>query len=66
MDHTSIKLNNLSLWIGWAGAFGISLVANFQETSVFRVHMTGALLAFGLGTVYLWTQVWFDSLKMEI
>ncbi len=31
-------------------------MANFQETAVFRVHLTGALLAFGVGSVYLWTQ----------
>ena len=39
MDAISIKLNRLSLWIGWLGAFGISLVANFQETSVLKVHI---------------------------
>ena len=26
----------------------------FQETNVLAVHLTGALMAFGLGTVYAW------------
>jgi hypothetical protein len=32
-------------------------VANFQETSVLNVHLAGAMIAFGLGTVFLWSQV---------
>ncbi|KAK7076726.1 DNA damage-regulated autophagy modulator protein [Halocaridina rubra] len=52
-----VKLNRLGLLIGSLAALGISLVANFQETNVFFVHITGALMAFGLGTVYIWVQV---------
>jgi hypothetical protein len=52
-----IKINLLGLYLGWVGAFGISIVANFQETAVFNVHLTGALMAFGVGSLYLWTQV---------
>jgi len=50
-------INYLSLGVGWLGAVGLSIVANFQETEVFVVHMTGAFMAFGFGTVYLWSQV---------
>lgn len=46
------RLNRISLWIGLASCFGISVVANFQETNVRVVHLFGALLCFGLGSVY--------------
>jgi hypothetical protein len=52
-----LKFNLISIWTGWACAFGISIVGNFQETSVLNVHLAGAMIAFGLGSVYLWTQV---------
>ncbi|KAI6243743.1 DNA damage-regulated autophagy modulator protein 2 [Aphelenchoides fujianensis] len=37
------------LWIGYASALGVSIVANFQESNVIVVHYLGALLAFGSG-----------------
>jgi hypothetical protein len=52
-----IKQNKVALWIGFLSCFGLSLVANFQETNVIVVHLTGAFLCFGLGTVYIWLQV---------
>ena len=36
----------------------LSLVANFEEVSVPGVHYTGAILAFGVGTFYLWLEVY--------
>lgn len=51
------NLNNKSLWLGFVAAFGVSVVGNFQETNVFSVHVLGAFLAFGLGTVYICMQV---------
>jgi len=50
-------INYLSLGVGWFAAVGLTLVANFQETEVLAVHLTGAFMAFGLGTLYLWSQV---------
>ncbi|TKR81814.1 hypothetical protein L596_015628 [Steinernema carpocapsae] len=44
------------LWIGYLSAFGVSMVANFQENNVILVHYTGALLAFGCGLFYTWAQ----------
>lgn len=44
-DHMSpestkiLSRNMIALWLGWISAFGLSIVANFQETNVFRVHM---------------------------
>ncbi|KAG8223121.1 hypothetical protein J437_LFUL000542 [Ladona fulva] len=52
----SIRLNNWSLVLGLLACFGLSLVANFQETNVIIVHLTGAFLCFGVGTVYFWLQ----------
>ena len=51
-DHLSpessriLAANVWSLWIGWVSAFGLSIVANFQETSVFRVHMVSIVLLY--------------------
>ena len=43
--------------LGLLGSLGVSIVGNFQETSVMVAHFVGASLSFGLGTVYLWIQV---------
>lgn len=50
------RLSHRALWIGFGSCLGISIVANFQETNVRIVHYIGALLCFGLGTVYFWIQ----------
>lgn len=51
------KWNHWALIFGLISTAGLSIVANFQETSVIVVHLIGALLCFGGGTVYFWTQV---------
>ncbi|XP_026673391.1 uncharacterized protein LOC108629801, partial [Ceratina calcarata] len=51
------KWNHWALIFGLTSTFGLSVVANFQETSVIVVHFIGALLCFGFGTAYFWTQV---------
>lgn len=64
-ECTSVFRSSASLprWNYWALIFGLlataglSIVANFQETSMLVVHLFGALLCFGGGTVYFWTQV---------
>lgn len=54
---------SLSRWNCWAlifgiiSAIGLTIVANFQESTVLAVHLIGALFCFGGGTVYFWTQV---------
>lgn len=53
VDKDTRKLNRRTLWLGILAAFGISIVANFQETNIFSVHLFGAWMAFGLGTVYM-------------
>jgi len=52
------------LWLGYASAFGVSIVANFQESNVLIIHYFGAFLAFGGGLVYAWAQTIF-SYKMN-
>jgi hypothetical protein len=55
----------VSIWTGWASAFGISIVGNFQNTSVLYVHLAGAIIAFGFACAYMWTQVSQVSSKIE-
>ncbi|KAI4498707.1 hypothetical protein M0802_006174 [Mischocyttarus mexicanus] len=50
------RWNYWALILGLTSTLGISIVANFQETSVLIVHMIGAILCFGGGTAYFWTQ----------
>ncbi|XP_075226629.1 DNA damage-regulated autophagy modulator protein 2 [Lycorma delicatula] len=50
------SLNNAGVYAGLISCFGLSLVANFQETNVFVVHVIGAFMCFGVGTVYFWIQ----------
>lgn len=52
------KLNTFSMGLGIFGSLGVSMVGNFQETSMYKVHVIGASMCFGLGTVYLWVQVY--------
>ncbi|XP_067000461.2 DNA damage-regulated autophagy modulator protein 2 [Anabrus simplex] len=51
-----LKLNRLGVWFGLVSCLGLSFVANFQETNVLTVHLAGAFLCFGFGTVYFWIQ----------
>ncbi|XP_035729063.1 uncharacterized protein LOC118444675 [Vespa mandarinia] len=50
------RWNYWALILGLTTTLGVSIVANFQETSVIVVHMIGAFLCFGGGTAYFWTQ----------
>lgn len=51
------KWNHWALIFGLLSTAGLSIVANFQETSMIVVHLIGAFLCFGGGTAYFWTQV---------
>lgn len=56
--HSAIqKWNNWALILGLLAVLGLTIVANFQETSVLLVHFVGAFMCFGCGTAYFWTQV---------
>jgi len=53
-------LNDVTLLIGGFSAFGIMLVANFQETSVLTIHLIGAFMTFALGNVYCWINTYIS------
>ncbi|CAH1114462.1 unnamed protein product [Psylliodes chrysocephalus] len=55
MTHKN-NLNKFTAIIGLTAAFGVSIVANFQETNMFIVHWIGAVMAFGGGAVYVCLQ----------
>lgn len=62
MEHHEVlksvieKLNKKALYIGFASCYGISIVANFQETNVRAMHYVGAFTSFGMGTLYFCMQ----------
>ncbi|XP_015111768.1 DNA damage-regulated autophagy modulator protein 2 [Diachasma alloeum] len=64
MPHYWQRLNRVAFAVGLISTLGISVVANFQETSVLSVHLIGAIAAFGGGTVYIWLQA-IISYKMQ-
>lgn len=49
--------NKIGAVCGTVACFGISLVANFQESPLATVHFIGAMMAFGIGSVYFLIQV---------
>ncbi|XP_037356854.1 DNA damage-regulated autophagy modulator protein 2 [Talpa occidentalis] len=51
-----IKLNKAGLVIGWLSCLGLCLVANFQKTTIFVVHVCGSVLTFGMGSFYMFVQ----------
>ncbi|PIK33723.1 putative DNA damage-regulated autophagy modulator protein 2-like [Apostichopus japonicus] len=51
-------LNRVGFVLGIIACFGMSLVANFQELNVASVHMIGAMLCFGVGSVYTILHTW--------
>ncbi|XP_057324611.1 DNA damage-regulated autophagy modulator protein 2 [Microplitis mediator] len=50
------KFNRISLIVGIISTIGMSIAGNFQETSNLIIHLIGAVLCFGGGTVYIWLQ----------
>uniref|UniRef100_K1QLA5 DNA damage-regulated autophagy modulator protein 2 n=1 Tax=Magallana gigas TaxID=29159 RepID=K1QLA5_MAGGI len=46
----------MALVFGGLSALGLSLVANFQETNLEGVHMTGAAMTIGCGILYMFSQ----------
>ncbi|XP_067360657.1 DNA damage-regulated autophagy modulator protein 2-like isoform X2 [Channa argus] len=58
------RLNCLGLLLGWISSFGMCVVANFQKTTLFSMHLVGAILTFGVGALYILVQTVL-SLKMQ-
>ncbi|XP_051849018.1 DNA damage-regulated autophagy modulator protein 2 isoform X1 [Antechinus flavipes] len=59
-----IKLNKAGLALGLFSCLGLSIVANFQKTTIFAAHICGAVLTFGLGSIYMFVQT-ILSYKMQ-
>lgn len=55
-DDSILKLNKHAFFWGILSPLGLSLVANFQETSVEIVHVIGATMVLGFGVVYEFLQ----------
>uniref|UniRef100_A0A8C5LEL1 Transmembrane protein 150B n=2 Tax=Jaculus jaculus TaxID=51337 RepID=A0A8C5LEL1_JACJA len=52
--------NQLILWSGLLCVLGTSIVGNFQETNQKPTHLAGAFLAFVLGNLYFWLQLFLS------
>ncbi|XP_071349660.1 DNA damage-regulated autophagy modulator protein 2b [Trachinotus anak] len=50
------RLNCCGLLLGWISSFGMCVVANFQKTTLFSMHLVGAVLTFGVGALYILVQ----------
>ncbi|XP_051977722.1 DNA damage-regulated autophagy modulator protein 2b [Xyrauchen texanus] len=50
------RLNRLGLVLGCGSSLGMCVVANFQKTTLFSMHLVGAVLTFGVGALYILVQ----------
>ncbi|XP_069567333.1 DNA damage-regulated autophagy modulator protein 2b isoform X2 [Brachyistius frenatus] len=57
-------LNCAGLALGCVSSFGMCVVANFQKTTLFSMHLVGAVLTFGVGALYIIVQTLL-SLRMQ-
>uniref|UniRef100_A0A8C3VMT2 DNA damage regulated autophagy modulator 2 n=1 Tax=Catagonus wagneri TaxID=51154 RepID=A0A8C3VMT2_9CETA len=55
-ENCIIRLNKAGLVLGLLSCLGLSVVANFQKTTFFAVHVCGAILTFGMGSLYMFVQ----------
>lgn len=63
-DNRIIRLNKAGLVIGFLSCLGLSVVANFQKTTIIIVHICGSVTAFGMGSLYILVQT-ILSYKMQ-
>ncbi|XP_078403023.1 DNA damage-regulated autophagy modulator protein 2b isoform X1 [Cetorhinus maximus] len=63
-ERTIFKLNRLGFVLGLISCLGLCIVANFQKTTIIQAHVTGAVLTFGIGIIYLLLQT-IISYKMQ-
>ncbi|KAM9409707.1 DNA damage-regulated autophagy modulator protein 2b isoform 1-T1 [Pholidichthys leucotaenia] len=50
------RLNCVGLWLGWVSSFGMCVVGSFQKTTLFAMHLVGAIMTFGFGALYIMVQ----------
>ncbi|VDM83805.1 unnamed protein product [Strongylus vulgaris] len=53
------KFSTLLMFVGFASAFGLMLVANFRHSDILAVHLLGAMMAFIGMLIYGWGHVIF-------
>uniref|UniRef100_A0A803VLZ2 DNA damage regulated autophagy modulator 2 n=1 Tax=Ficedula albicollis TaxID=59894 RepID=A0A803VLZ2_FICAL len=51
-----LRLNKLGLRLGWMSCFGLCIIANFQKCILYYIHVLGACLTFGVGSIYMLVQ----------
>lgn len=51
------KWNEIAFWSGNSVCLGVSMVGNFQRSTMTIAHFIGAFLAFGIAAVYIVAQV---------
>lgn len=57
VDDTRLnRLNVVGFVFGCCSSFGMCVVANFQKTTLFSMHLVGAILTFGIGALYVFIQ----------
>ncbi|KAL6112428.1 dram2 [Pungitius sinensis] len=54
--EAELRLNRFGLLLGLVSSFGMAVVANFQKTTLFSMHLVGAVLTFGVGALYILVQ----------
>ncbi|KAI2642966.1 DNA damage-regulated autophagy modulator 2 [Labeo rohita] len=56
-DDTHLtRLNRVGFVLGCGSSLGMCVVANFQKTTLFSMHLVGAMLTFGVGALYILVQ----------
>ncbi|XP_077429136.1 DNA damage-regulated autophagy modulator protein 2b [Vanacampus margaritifer] len=55
-DRCVDRLNRFGMLLGFFSSLGMCVVANFQKTTLFSVHLLGAALTFGVGALYILAQ----------
>ncbi|KAK5871997.1 hypothetical protein PBY51_012733 [Eleginops maclovinus] len=66
-SEEELKLNRLNFFglvLGLISSFGMCVVANFQKTTLFSMHLVGAVMTFGVGALYILVQT-LVSLYMQ-
>uniref|UniRef100_A0A6J0STH5 DNA damage-regulated autophagy modulator protein 2 n=1 Tax=Pogona vitticeps TaxID=103695 RepID=A0A6J0STH5_9SAUR len=59
-----LRLNKVGVVLGMISCFGLCITANFQKSTLFSIHVTGASLTFGIGAIYFLIQTVL-SYKMQ-
>ncbi|XP_061487808.1 DNA damage-regulated autophagy modulator protein 2 isoform X2 [Rhineura floridana] len=59
-----LRLNKAGFVLGIISCFGLCIIANFQKSTLFSMHVIGACLTFGIGAIYILVQT-IISYKMQ-